>query len=117
MEPDNWFQSSNCSIEPMSGKTSLIFASCEDCPYEEILNAYKSEDRPDLVFRGLSGNSGLFGKYRDRLKSVTSKPLSPTGSALARTDLSPLTNGIWEIHAGCSCFLRLQLLAKIGYIP
>ena len=43
--------------------------------------------------------------------------LSPTGSALARTDLSPLTNGIWEIHAGCSCFLHLQLLAKIGYIP
>ena len=40
--------------------------------------------------------------------------LSPTGSALARTDLSPLTNGIWEIHAGCSCFLHLQLLAKIG---
>ena len=43
--------------------------------------------------------------------------LSPTGSALLRTDLSPLTNGIWEIHAGCSCFLHLQLLAKIGYIP
>ena len=40
--------------------------------------------------------------------------LSPTGSALARTDLSPLTNGIWKIHAGCSCFLHLQLLAKIG---
>ena len=40
--------------------------------------------------------------------------LSPTGSALAPTDLSPLTNGIWEIHAGCSCFLHLQLLAKIG---
>ena len=40
--------------------------------------------------------------------------LSPTGSALARADLSPLTNGIWEIHAGCSCFLHLQLLAKIG---
>ena len=45
------------------------------------------------------------------------KALSPTGSALARTDLSPLTNGIWEIHAGCSCFLHLQLLAKISYIP
>ena len=45
---------------------------------------------------------------------ATKFPLSPTGSALARTDLSPLTNGIWEIHAGCSCFLHLQLLAKIG---
>ena len=42
------------------------------------------------------------------------RSLSPTGSALARTDLSPLTNGIWEIHAGCSCLLHLQLLAKIG---
>ena len=40
--------------------------------------------------------------------------LSPTGSALLRTDLSPLTNGIWEIHAECSCFLHLPLLAKIG---
>ena len=39
--------------------------------------------------------------------------LSPTGSALARTDLSPLTNGIWEVHAGSSCFLHLQLLALI----
>ena len=44
----------------------------------------------------------------------TVMPLSPTGSALLRTDLSPLTNGIWELHAGCSCFLHLQLLAKIG---
>ena len=33
----------------MRGKTSLIFAFCVDCPYEERLNAYKSEDRPDLV--------------------------------------------------------------------
>ena len=40
--------------------------------------------------------------------------LSPTGSALLRTDLSPLTNGIWVIHARCSCFLHLHLLAKIG---
>ena len=40
--------------------------------------------------------------------------LSPTGSALARTDLSPLTNWILEIHAGYSCFLHLQHLAKIG---
>ena len=40
--------------------------------------------------------------------------LSSTGSALLRTDLSPLTNGIWEIHAGCSCFLHLRLLAKFG---
>ena len=35
--------------------------------------------------------------------------LSPTGSALLRTDLSPLTNGILQIHAECSCYLRLQL--------
>ena len=31
------------------GKTSLNLESCEDCPYEERLNAYKSEDRSDLV--------------------------------------------------------------------
>ena len=49
-----------------------------------------------------------------RCCKLHNKALSPTGSALARTDLSPLTNGIWEIHAGCSCFLHLQLLAKIG---
>ena len=30
------------------------------------------------------------------------------------TDLSPLPNGIWEIHAGCFCYLCLQLLAKIN---
>ena len=41
-------------------------------------------------------------------------PFSPTGSALLHTDLSPLTNGIWEIHAGCSCLLHLQLSAKFG---
>ena len=49
MEPENWFQSSICSIAPLRGKISLNFASCEDCPYEERLNAYKSEDRSDLV--------------------------------------------------------------------
>ena len=43
--------------------------------------------------------------------------LSPTGSALARTDLSPLTNGNWVIHAEYSCFLHPPFLAKIGYIP
>ena len=32
--------------------------------------------------------------------------LSPTGSALARTYLSPLTNGNWVIHAEYSCFLH-----------
>ena len=43
-------------------------------------------------------------------------PLSLTGSA-SRTDLSPLVNGIWEIHAGCPSFLRVSSVAKIGYIP
>ena len=32
--------------------------------------------------------------------------LSPKGSALSRTDLPHLTNGIWEINAGCSCFFH-----------
>ena len=52
-----------------------------------------------------------FGHIRDNVQAL---PLSPTGSALARTDLSPLTNGNWDIHARCSCFLHLHLLAKIG---
>ena len=43
--------------------------------------------------------------------------LPPTGSALVHTVQSPLTNGIWEIQAGCFCFLHLQLLAQIGLIP
>ena len=42
--------------------------------------------------------------------------LSPTGSA-SRTDLSQLANGIWEIYAGCSSFLHVSFVAKIGYIP
>ena len=42
--------------------------------------------------------------------------LSLTGSA-SRTDLSQLANGIWEIHAGCSSFLHVSFVAKIGYIP
>ena len=42
--------------------------------------------------------------------------LSLTGSASC-TDLSQLANGIWEIHAGCSSFLRVSFVAKIGYIP
>ena len=42
--------------------------------------------------------------------------LSLTGSA-SRTDLSQLANGIWEIHAGCSSFLHVLFVAKIGYIP
>ena len=49
--------------------------------------------------------------------SAVMVPLSPTGSALARTDLSPLTNGNWVIHAEYSCFLHPPFLAKIGYIP
>ena len=55
---------------------------------------------------------GLFfiPSYFLRLK----RALLPTDSALLRTDLSPLTNGIWEINAECSCFLHLPLLAKIG---
>ena len=40
-----------------------------------------------------------------------------TGSALLCTDLLHLTNGIWEIHAGCSCFLHPPFLAKFGSIP
>ena len=43
---------------------------------------------------------------------ATSSALSPTGNALSVTDLSPLTNGIWEIHAEYPCLLRLQFLAK-----
>ena len=31
--------------------------------------------------------------------------LSPTGSSLLHTGLSPLTNGIWEIHAVYTCFV------------
>ena len=42
--------------------------------------------------------------------------LSLTGSASC-TDLSQLANGIWEIHAGCSSFLHVSFVAKIGYIP
>ena len=53
-----------------------------------------------------------FASIRNCLRGERS--LSPTGSALLRNALSPLTNGIWEIHAGCSYFLRLQLLAKIS---
>ena len=34
----------------------------------------------------------------------------------SRTRLSHFSRGIWEIHAEYTCFLRLQLLAKIGYI-
>ena len=63
------------------------------------------------------GCKGVFitrTRYPDELHSPS---LSPTGSAILSTDLSPLTNGIWEIHAGCSCFLHLQLLANIGLIP
>ena len=43
-------------------------------------------------------------------------PLSQTGSARC-TDLSYFSHRIWEIHAKYACFLRMQLLAKIGYIP
>ena len=51
------------------------------------------------------------------IKSGTSFfSLSLTGSA-SRTDLSQLANGIWEIHAGCSRFLHVSFVAKIGYIP
>ena len=48
------------------------------------------------------------------LKALIS--LSLTGSA-SRTDLSQLANGIWEIYAGCTSFLRVSSVAKIGYIP
>ena len=34
--------------------------------------------------------------------------LLPTGSTLLGTDLSSLTNGIWEIHAECYCILPLS---------
>ena len=59
-----------------------------------------------------------FKDWRDTILSeLESYALSPTGSALARTDLSPLTNGNWVIHAAYSCFLHPPFLAKIGYIP
>ena len=51
------------------------------------------------------------------LSSSVPKSLSPTGSAQARTDLSPLTNGNWVIHVEYSCLLHPPFLAKIGYIP
>ena len=38
-------------------------------------------------------------------------------SSRSRTRLSHFSRGIWEIHAEYTCFLRLQLLAKIGFIP
>ena len=38
-------------------------------------------------------------------------------SSRSRTRLSHFSRRIWEIHAQYTCFLRLQLLAKIGYIP
>ena len=38
-------------------------------------------------------------------------------SSRSRTRLSHFSRRIWEIHAEYTCFLRLQLLAKIGYIP
>ena len=41
----------------------------------------------------------------------------PLSGSAARTDLSQLANGIWEIHAGCPSFLRVSSVAKIGYIP
>ena len=41
--------------------------------------------------------------------------LSLTGSA-SRTGLSQLANGIWEMHAGCSSFLRVSFVAKLGYV-
>ena len=34
--------------------------------------------------------------------------LSPTGSSVLRTDLSPLTHMIWEIYAGCFCCLHMR---------
>ena len=49
--------------------------------------------------------------------SVAKGALSPTGSALARTGLSPLTNRNWVIPVEYSCFLHPPFLAKIGYIP
>ena len=52
-----------------------------------------------------------------KTKDYGETPLSPTDSALSRTDLSPLTNGIWEIHAEYTCFLHLKLKAKICRIP
>ena len=35
--------------------------------------------------------------------------MSPTGSALSRTDLPPLTNGILEIHMVDACFLSAMI--------
>ena len=38
-------------------------------------------------------------------------------SSRSRTRLSHFSHRIWEIHAEYTCFLRLRLLAKIGYVP
>ena len=68
------------------------------------------------------GHSSIAGNEEaDRLAKEAAQEashwLKPTGSALARTDLSPLTNGNWVIRADYSCFLHPPFLAKIGYIP
>ena len=65
--------------------------------------------KPKREITNITNSQNTMGTY-----GQPSEPLSPTDSALARTDLSPLTNGIWEINAGCSCTLHLHLLAKIG---
>ena len=61
-----------------------------------------------------------FRKWKsDAILVATNKriPMIVVNSSRSRTRLSHFSRGIWEIHAEYTCFLRLQLLAKIGYIP
>ena len=45
------------------------------------------------------------------------RPGIVVNSSRSRTKLSHFSRRIWKIHAEYTCFLRLQLLVKIGYIP
>ena len=74
-------------------------------PYDCFSKLYHS-----LVWSVIDYGSCIWGTNRRNCIEA----LSPTGSALARTDLSPLTNGNWVIHAEYSCFLHPPFLAKIG---
>ena len=97
----------------------------------ESLRKRRKDNRLILLYKGLKGKAriptdDLIPKTRRgrnqhslafQIPSASKDALSPTGNALARTGLSPLTNGNWVIHAEYSCFLHPPFLAKIGYIP